>query len=167
MLDRAALAVAGIAQLAGLASLVLPAFSASVTGTLSSGEAYEAQWVLLGWEAAVGWTVALAGALLLDGALGLDRRTPVRTLMSAVSAAVLLVMHPLLASTPLHTWNRWVPVEIQSEYGTEYALLEFATVHDPVRIVAVAAAAAGCLLLVIASIAASRRAVAQTAEASS
>jgi hypothetical protein len=41
-----------------------------------------------------------------------------------------------------------VPVEVQSEYGTEYALLEFGVVHSPLRLLALAAGALGVVVLI-------------------
>jgi hypothetical protein len=48
---------------------------------------------------------------------------------------------PLLAATTLHTWNSWIPAEIQQTYGTEYARLSVSAIVDPVRVAAMALAA--------------------------
>jgi drug/metabolite transporter (DMT)-like permease len=141
-----------LAVLAGAISLVLPAFAVSVAGTLADGQAYAATWELLGFESAGGWIPLLAGALLFTASLGVlaESGSASRvTALAAVAGAIALGSYWFVADTPLHTWNRWIPVEIQSEYGTEYALIEFATIHDPVRLAALAFAAAAAVALLI------------------
>jgi len=86
----------------------------------------------------------------------LTSRRPRRILASAVAGAVVLGAYFFVASTPLHTWTRWVPVEIQAEYGTEYTLLQFTTVHHPVRLAAVALGAAAVVALCVHAVAVRR-----------
>lgn len=138
-------------------ALGLPAIEASVKGSLTSGQAYSAQWNLLGFETAGGWAAVVAGVLLISSALdALSTRRPGRILASATVCAVVLGAYYYLASTPLHTWTRWVPVEIQSEYGTEYTLLQFATVHNPMRLAALALGAAAVVALCVNAVAVRR-----------
>jgi hypothetical protein len=135
-------------------ALALPSFQASVEGTRSTGEAYAVTWALLGYESAAGWLPAVAGALLLSAVATLRRRRRAQNVLVALSSLVALAAYPLLASTPLRTWNRWVPVEIQSEYGTEYAMIAFEAVHDAVRVAAVALGVLAAVLMLAAAYAA-------------
>ena len=41
----------------------------------------------------------------------------------AIAAVFALVAYIPLADTPLRTWTRWLPAEVQQDYGTPYALL--------------------------------------------
>jgi hypothetical protein len=150
LLARIAGLLSAFAVVAGAISLVMPAFTATVTGTLSDGQAYSATWEMLGYESAGGWIPLLAGALLLTASFGvLGGPSAAKTLLVASASLIAIVTYWFVADTPLHTWNRWVPVEIQSEYGTEYALIEFATIHDPVRIAALLLGAAAAVVLLV------------------
>jgi hypothetical protein len=53
---------------------------------------------------------------------------------------------PLLGTT-LHTWNSWVPAEVQQTYGTEYSRLEIAARLDPVRATALVLAVVAMMVL--------------------
>lgn len=123
------------AVVASALTLAFPALQATVRGTLSNGEAYEASWPLLGFESAGGWVPIVAGVLLVS-ALVDEHESRIRLLLASGTAIVVVASYALLAETPLHTWTTWIPVEIQSEYGTEYALLLFEVLHDPLRIAA-------------------------------
>ena len=150
VLSAASLAVAVIA-------LGLPAIRATVNGSLTSGQAYSAQWNLLGYETAGGWAAVVAGGLLLSLSLhALSNRRLWRVLGAVGAGVIALAAYWFVASTPLHTWTRWVPVEIQSEYGTEYTLLQFAVVHQPVRIAALALGAAAAVALLVSAFTALR-----------
>ncbi|HET6351449.1 MAG TPA: hypothetical protein VFG89_04880 [Coriobacteriia bacterium] len=146
-----AIAVSGVAAVLGTIALALPAFTAAVSGTLASGEAYSVTWALAGYESAGGWAVALAGILLLVAAMNYQTARRAVTWMVAVAAFITGLSYLAVASTPLHTWNRWVPTDLQSEYGTEYVSLSFATVHHPVRLAAliVAVLAVGVITMTL------------------
>jgi len=134
-----------------LLALALPASSAAVSGTLASGESYSVTWALAGYESAGGWAVALAGILLLVASLSYRYARPAVSWRVALAALITGLSYLAVASTPLHTWNRWVPTDLQSEYGTEYVSLSFATVHHPVRLAAlvVAVLAAGVITMTL------------------
>jgi len=145
------LGMSGLAAMLGLIALALPAFSAAVSGTLASGESYSVTWALAGYESAGGWAVALAGILLLVASLSYRYARPAVSWRVALAALITGLSYLAVASTPLHTWNRWVPTDLQSEYGTEYVSLSFATVHHPVRLAAlvVAVLAAGVITMTL------------------
>ena len=83
---------------------------ATVKGSLTSGQAYSAQWNLLGFETAGGWAAVVAGGLLISSALdALSTRRLGRYPRIRSGCAVVLGAYYYLASTPLHTWTRWVP----------------------------------------------------------
>ena len=148
----ASAALAGTSLAAALISLALPALGATVRGT-NDGAAYVARWNLLGYETAVGWLAVVAAALLLTAAVDVVRdgwrRGP---MMQGVIGAALVACYPLVVSTPLRTWNRWVPVAIQSEYGTEYASLQFSVVHQPVRVAALVLTVAAAAVLLVGAV---------------
>ena len=141
--------LAGVSLAVALISLALPTLAATVRGT-NDGAAYVARWNLLGYETAAGWLAVVAAALLLTAAVdvvrGGWRRGPVT---QGVIGAALVACYPLVVSTPLRTWNRWVPVAIQTEYGTEYASLQFSVEHHPARVVALALAVVAAVVLLI------------------
>jgi len=120
-------------------SLGTPAIAALSEGNV--GESFRAAWTMLGFESAAGW-MPVAGALLaLTAALEARRGEAARAWVVASAAvfACALAM-PALSATTLHTWNRWIPAEVQQTYGTEYARLSMSAIVDPVRVVAMALA---------------------------
>ena len=115
------------------ASLATPALDALSEGHLT--QTFQAAWTMLGYESAAGWMPIAAALLALTAALEARRGQAARTWVVA-SAAVLAcaLAMPLLAATTLHTWNGWIPAEVQQAYGTEYARLSVAAIVDPVRV---------------------------------
>jgi hypothetical protein len=147
---RLVLALAVAAVVAAAAALVLPAFSASVAGTVESGAAFSANWVLIGAETAAGWLPLCVAVLALSIAFTLGRGGSVRGLvMAAVSGVIASATYPLVVATPLHTWNRWIPAEIQQAYGTEYARLSLDVIPHAVRYLAVGLSAVACVTLIV------------------
>ena len=57
-----------------------------------------------------------------------------------------------LADTPLHTWTRWIPAEVQHAYGTEYARLTFEAAPSAVRLAAAGFALAACIALIVSAV---------------
>jgi hypothetical protein len=121
------------------ASLGTPALNALSEGHVN--ESFRAGWVMLGFESGAGW-MPVAGALLaLSAAVEARRGQAARAWVSACAAVFACALaKPLLAATTLHTWNSWIPAEIQQTYGTEYARLSVTAIVDPVRVAAMALA---------------------------
>ena len=144
------IAFAGASALSGAVSLFLPAFSASVTGMVESGAAFSASWTLIGVEAAVGWLPLCVGLLALAVVVDLRRADSITgRLVAAVSGVAAIAAYPLIVATPLHTWNRWIPAEIQQAYGTEYARLTLEVAPQVLRFAAAALALVACAALVV------------------
>ena len=80
-----------------------------------------------------------------------------RALTASVCAAFALAAVPALLSTPLRTWTRWIPAEVQHDYGTEYARLTLTPTHGPAEIAALVLAGSAALLLAIGALLALRQ----------
>lgn len=103
---------------AGLGMLT-PAIDVVVRGGLSSGQAFEVGFTMLGYETVAGWLVAALALLVF---------VSVHRSSSGYGAALLLGVSIVVASAwwtlrdvPLHTWVSWIPAEVQQDYGTEFA----------------------------------------------
>lgn len=138
------LALSGVACLLGVAQLAIPALDAVAQGGTQAP--FHAAWMMVGAEAATGWLALAAPVLVLSAVLAVAYRAPLAVWLSAVGAsAVCLIASIPLGSTTLHTWNRWVPADVQQTYGTEYSRLVTTAHFDPVR--------AGTLLVTVLAIA--------------
>jgi len=150
LLLKVGAACALAASLAGAVSLALPAFASSVDGLLSNGEVFRASWTMAGAESAAGWLPLLVGLLALsaawNGLTGPAREAPLTPVLVGLIG---VAAYPVLVSTPLATWNRWIPADVQQAYGTEYARLVMYPVSDPIRLVALALACAACLAIAL------------------
>jgi hypothetical protein len=140
------LALAAVAGALGVAQLATPALSALAEG--GTEQPFRADWTMVGAEAAVGW-LALASALMaLSAVFAWRRGRPLRTWGSAAIAALVSAAALMpLAATTLHTWNRWVPADVQQTYGTEYSRLVIGALTDPVRLGAVALSVSAVVVL--------------------
>lgn len=130
---RVAAVVAVAAAVVGLAT---PAISVTLAGELGDGSAFTAAWLMPGSETAGGWA-ALCGALFFGWVVACGARTGSGERAGAISRAVWCAAGALVASSypwltgiPLRTWTRWVPAEVQQDYGTEYARLAFSIVAN-------------------------------------
>lgn len=142
---RAARVAAGFAVAAALVGLVSPDVMVSVRGILSSGAAFQTSYAMLGFETAGGW-LALCCSLLASALAWRAPGSGIKPLLAALALAA-VVWVPLHA-TPLHTWNRWIPPEVQQDYGTEYAMRTEQLVTDPWELLALGGAvSSGALLL--------------------
>lgn len=149
-LGLAVLAIAGVSTALGAVTLALPAFAADVDAALPGGEAFRASWTMLGFESAAGWLALFAGLLALAGVLDLRRgRDPKLVVWTALTGLLAVASYPLLVTTPLHTWNQWIPAEVQQSYGTEYAHLNMNAVPDSLRYVALALSLLSCCTLIV------------------
>lgn len=140
------LAVASAAAVLGVAQLATPALSALAEG--GTEQPFRADWTMVGAEAASGWLVLTAALLALSAALAWWRGRPLAAWASAAVAALVTVGAAIpLSGTTLHTWNRWVPADVQQTYGTEYSRLVIEALTDPVRVSAMALAALAVVAL--------------------
>jgi hypothetical protein len=129
------LAVASLAAVLGVAQLATPALSALAEG--GTEQPFRADWTMVGAEAASGWLVLAAALLALSAAFAWWRDRPLATWASAAATALVSGSAAIpLSATTLHTWNRWVPADVQQTYGTEYSRLVIETQTDPVRLAA-------------------------------
>ena len=88
--------------------------------------------------------------LALALAYDVPRSGTLRRLLVAVTLVVAgLAAYPLVVATPLRTWNRWIPAEIQQAYGTEYARLSIVATPGVFHLASAALALAACLILVV------------------
>ncbi len=144
-----AIVAGGLAVAAGVAALVSPALTAQVVGSRTNGAAYEAAWRIPGAETVGAVLAALAALGALAAASGLARLRWRNAMMVPVAAGLLLVLLsvPALATTPLRTWTRWIPAEVQQDYGTEYARLTLEPTTDAALTTAVVLAGTSVLAL--------------------
>ena len=142
---RVPLGLALGASALAVASLATPALDAVAEG--GPGAPFRAAWIMVGAESATGWLALAAAGLALAAVMVARGGGPTRSWVPASVAVVVceLAAIPLLGAT-LHTWNRWVPAEVQQTYGTEYSRLVVQPQLDPVRVMA--------MLLAIAAVAA-------------
>lgn len=134
---NAALWAVVMACTAALAALWLPAIRAVSEGTF--GEPFRAAWTMVGAESAAGWVAASAGLLCLSAVLAVGRlESPLPILCAAVAVFAAACAYPFLLDTTLHTWNSWIPPEVLTSYGTEYARFTVNGIWEPVRSAAVA-----------------------------
>lgn len=145
---RAAVALSAAAAVAAAVGLALPALRARSVGTLPVY--FEAEWVMRGFQSAAGWLPFAGAAVVLAAAVLASRGSGVYATMAAslVGFVTAWAYRPLL-QTPLHTWQNWIPSDVQQTYGTEYALFSVETITSPVSIVAVVLTALAAALLLL------------------
>jgi hypothetical protein len=143
----AAFGLAGSSCALAVASLATPALGAVAEG--GTGTPFHAAWTMVGAESATGWIVFAAAGLALAAVMVVWRGGPTRAWVpSAVAVVVCGAAAIALVGTTIHTWNSWVPAEVQQTYGTEYARLLIEPRFDPVR--ASAMVLAICAVVVLA-----------------
>jgi drug/metabolite transporter (DMT)-like permease len=121
-------------------SLGTPALNALSEGHVN--ESFRVAWTMLGFESGAGWMPVAAALLALSASVEARRGQAARAWVAACAAVfACAIAMPLLAATTLHTWNSWIPAEIQQTYGTEYARLSVSAIVDPIRVAAMALAA--------------------------
>jgi len=148
-LSLAALLAAAIAAVSAFVALALPALDALVEG--GTGEPFHVAWTMVGAESAVGWLAAAAGIAALAAVLARRAGAPARTWVSASLATVVCAASTLpLSATTLHTWNSWIPAEVQQTYGTEYTRFAVTAHPEQVRTAALALAVLAVVVLAVA-----------------
>ena len=146
---RTAVAAAWVAVgscVLAIVSLGMPALDALSEGHIT--DSFRVEWTMLGFESAAGWLPIAAALLALTAVLEARKGEVARTWVVA-SAAVLgcALAMPFLSATTLHTWNSWIPAEVQQTYGTEYARISFTAITDPVRVAAMVLAVLAAVML--------------------
>jgi len=132
---RIPLVSAAVAVALALVALVTPALNARAEGGLEGG--FDAAWTMLGFESAAGWLTVAAAALALAAVFVAARSSSVRVWAPSAAAAIVCAVATIsLAGTTLHTWNTWVPADVQQTYGTEYSRLIISARLDYVRLAA-------------------------------
>lgn len=145
------LAVAAV-MLAAVA-LFTPALTATASGGTTAP--FFATWAMLGYESATGWLVFAAAGLALAAAITAQKTGGLRSWLASAVAAITCVITAIpLGATTLHTWNGWVPADVQQTYGTEYSRLVTTGLVDPARI---AAAVLTLVALAVLAVASARR----------
>lgn len=121
---RLAIAIAALAVLAAFAALALPGMTAAVKGMRADGSQFQATFGLFGFEVAGTW-LALGVAL---AALGIALELPIRAAAWLRSAALTaaVIAWPFVAATPLKTLTGFIPSEVQVDYGSDFARIDFA-----------------------------------------
>jgi hypothetical protein len=116
-------ALGALAVLAAVAALALPGVRASVTATRADGTAFQAAFDLFGFEVAGAW-LALGIAV---AALGIALWRPVGRALWTRAAALLAAAAAwlLIADTPLRTLTNFIPSDVQVDYGSEFARIDF------------------------------------------
>lgn len=139
------LVVAAMALVAGLAGLVLPALQVHVTGLRPDGQQLELSYIMRGYEVVGAWVAVGLAVVVLALAL---RGTKVRP---GAAGALLAagIAWPFVWATPLHTLTRFVPPEVQVDFGSEFASISFTTLAIPATLVALAGAGIGLALLLV------------------
>ncbi len=153
VLAYVALILSTTAVVAALVAVRAPAFAANVVGIRGDGSAYAASWTMPGAETVGDVLVVLASLAALVGAVGFIRSQwrEIALLELAAILLVALLAVPILVRTPLRTWTRWIPGEVQQDYGTEYARLTLEPTDGTASRVAVAGSVAAVGLLATAS----------------
>jgi drug/metabolite transporter (DMT)-like permease len=144
----AALGLAGGSCVLAVASLATPALSAVAEG--GTGTPFHAAWTMVGAESATGWIVLAAAGLALAAVMVVRRGGPTSAWAPAAMAVVVCGAAAIaLIGTTIHTWNSWVPAEVQQTYGTEYARLVIEPHLDPVRTAAMVLALCAVIVLAV------------------
>lgn len=115
--------LAAIAIAAAAVSLALPGTTATVSATRADGSGFEAAFELYGFEMVGPW-LALG---LTCGALGIVLRPALARARMAHAAAVVAAAAawPFVAGTPIRTLTSFIPSDVQVDYGSEFARIDF------------------------------------------
>lgn len=109
---------------AGIGSLALPGMVANVQALRADGSDFQASFALYGYETAGAW-VALALAVAVLG-ITFERTTRPALWPPVLALAAAAVAWPFLADTPFRTLTSFIPSDVQVDYGSEFARIDFA-----------------------------------------
>ena len=126
--NRASIVVARIvaagAVAAALLALVPPGPPATVQGLRADSTDFRAVFDLYGFEVAGAW-LALGVAVAALG-LSLERPAGLAARWRALAFILTAAAWPFVAATPLRTLTRFIPSDVQVDYGSEFARIDFA-----------------------------------------
>ncbi len=154
-LPHLSLVLASLAAASALVAFASPGVEVAVRATLDGGGDFAADFRMLGVQTVGGWLAFSVACVAIAAAVGSPTRT--QALAGLLGALTALGGHASLAFTPLHVWMRWIPPQVQQDYGSEYATIVFTPVPAPAQLAALALAA--CALAWISA----RRMLAHTA----
>jgi hypothetical protein len=116
-------AVAIAALLAAAVTLALPVMLAAVQATRADGTAFRASFGLYGYEVAGAW-IAVFVALSAVG-MAIEPMKARQALLRSVALIPAAAAWPFVATTPLRTLTSFIPSDIQVDYGSEFARIDF------------------------------------------
>jgi hypothetical protein len=138
VLAFAAVALGMLAVGAAVVALSQPAMTASVSGLRTDGSDFKAAFDLFGYEVAGPWlALGIAGAAL---GIALEGRRIRATWGRVLALAVAAGAWWFAADTPLRTLTTFIPSDVQVDYGSEFARIDFAGDPSAWAIAAVAGA---------------------------
>ena len=138
-------AVAAISAISGAAALALPTMTALVRATRADGTAFRATFDLFGYEVAGPWIVL--GVVLAVLGLALARPTRGELAVAAAALAVGIGGWWVAGMTPLRTLTSFIPSDVQVDYGSEFARIDFSGTPTLVAAIALGGAALAVALL--------------------
>jgi hypothetical protein len=139
------------ALLLGAVGLWLPALRAHSVGVLPRH--FEVTWAMRGFESAASW-LPVAGALVVLSAATLapTRISRWAIVWAGITALIAAAAYPFLLDTPLHTWNNWIPSDVQQTYGTEYARFSVQVIMNPAALAALALSTVSAFMLMVSAL---------------
>jgi hypothetical protein len=140
-----------VALAVGVAGLALPALRAHSIGSMP--QPFEVTWAMRGFEAAASWLPVAAALIVLSASVLAPSRIGRGALVLAgLTALIAAVAFPFLLDTPLHTWNNWIPSDVQQTYGTEYARFSVQVIANPASVAALAVSTVSAIGLLVSSL---------------
>lgn len=119
-------------------AFALPAMTASVTGLRTDGSDFRASFELFGYETAAAW-IAFGIALAALG-LALERRRLALTWPRGLALGIATAGWWFARLTPLRTLTSFIPSDVQVDYGSEFARIDFAGEPSVLVVMAIAGA---------------------------
>lgn len=116
--------VAVCAVAAALVALALPGLTATVQGLRADSTDFRAVFDLYGFEVAGAW-LALGVAVAALG-LSFERPAGLAARWRALAFIAAAAAWPFVAATPFRTLARFIPSDVQVDYGSEFARIDFA-----------------------------------------
>lgn len=118
-----ALILAAAAVVSAVAALALPGMAASVQGLRADGTQFQASFDLFGYEVAGAWLAFGIAVSALGIAFGRSSKRALWAQSAAVAAGSATWL--LIADTPLRTLTAFIPSDVQVDYGSEFARIDF------------------------------------------
>lgn len=116
--------VAAIALAAAVVTLALPGTTAEVQATRADGTRFEATFDLYGFEVVGSW-LALGVACAALG-IAVQPSSGRARIYHAAATIAAIAAWPFVADTPVRTLTSFIPSDVQVDYGSEFARIDFA-----------------------------------------